>query len=186
MSLDSKRARRLHRRFGKLRREIDKAEAEIARSSDTMQSHAPATRLILGGLGGACAFMSLNMIFRPAKAVRGKVNAAAYAKYGADNPLLDCYTVWCGFFFLCLSVVILMARNMPRMASADLFTVMAVLWVFDGVWVKWLNFGSSGLFFFFPGVGAGCIDVLIGLWFAHERVMIGVDAHIGRAIVPTK
>ena len=96
--------------------------------SRRQSAHAPATRLILGGLGGACAVMSLRMIFSPAKAVRGKVEAAAYAKYGADNPLLDCYTVWAGFFFLCLSVVILMARNMPRMACKDLFAVMAVLW----------------------------------------------------------
>ena len=35
-----------------------------------MTAHNAATRLILGGLGGACALMSLNMIFRPAAAVR--------------------------------------------------------------------------------------------------------------------
>ena len=149
-----------------------------------MTAHNAATRLILGGLGGACALMSLNMIFRPAAAVRGKVDDTAYAKYGADNPLLDCYTVWCGFFFLCLSVVIIMARDMPRNACKDLFAVMAVLWVFDGVWVKWICFGGSGIFHFFPGLGAGCIDVLIGLWFAWQHLMIRIDAaHTQRAVV---
>ena len=184
-------ARRIRRRIGKLRAELDKAECALSEIPIAARNHHPVTRLILLGLGVACAIMATNMLFRPAAAVKGKVSTAAWARYGHDNPLLDCYTVWAGFFFLCLSVTILLARNMPRMACADLFTVMAVLWVFDGVWVKWICFGGathggSAIFHFFPGVGAGCIDVAIGLWFCWERVMIGVDAHVGRAVVATK
>eukprot|EP01062_Namystynia_karyoxenos_P052847 TRINITY_DN42532_c0_g1_i1.p2 TRINITY_DN42532_c0_g1~~TRINITY_DN42532_c0_g1_i1.p2 ORF type:complete len:172 (+),score=58.56 TRINITY_DN42532_c0_g1_i1:70-516(+) len=118
-------------------------------------------RLTLWLVAAACAALGARLALDPVGHVRGMLHEEAFERF--MSPLVEALTVWAGFLLMCLAALMAIVPCLSVGAGRCTLLGLAVLWLFDGIYIKCVVFQGTGVIKDEHAFHAGIVDCSIGI-----------------------